>query len=371
MSSATLRILHITLASEHGGLSQYIYDISSAMRRQGHQVFVAGDRGTGHALFESAPFPYIEIPLKSGPIAFVKSMMTLRRFLRDHPVDVIHTHYRRATALGRRMQSRTSGGKRPPVLYTLHLSHIGVSGLRGWLTDFGDHVHAASEDARQWLVRDAHVPEPKITLIPHGIDVSRFPVADEHAKRSAKRALGLDPDARVAAFVGRFENPKNEAWLLDLAGATRAELPNLHLLLVGGGVNEPTLRDRIDAENLHDRVHLFGYRDPVQVYQATDLLLLPSAREGFSLVCAEAMCSGVPVLRTRTSGTAELIIEGVTGRSVPIDHDAFLDAAVVMLRDRDALSCMGLAAAKHLRDNFTFEKQVEQTIELYRRLSGT
>ena len=41
-------------------------------------------------------------------------------------------------------------------------------------------------------------------------------------------------------------------------------------------------------------------------------------REGFSLVCAEAMCTGLPVLRTRTAGTRELILEDQTGVSTPI-----------------------------------------------------
>ena len=86
-------------------------------------------------------------------------------------------------------------------------------------------------------------------------------------------------------------------------------------------------------------------------------------------MCAEAMSVGVPVLRTRTSGVAETVVENVTGRSVPIDHDAFLSAAVVMLSERDALARMGAAAARHVREHLTFDRQLAQTVELYRRLS--
>ena len=103
---------------------------------------------------------------------------------------------------------------------------------------------------------------------------------------------------------------------------------------------------------------------------ATDLLMLPSGREGFSLVCAEAMSVGVPVLRTRTSGVAETVVENVTGRSVPIDHDAFLNAAVVMLSDPDALARMGTAAARHVREHLTFDRQLAETVALYNRLAN-
>jgi glycosyltransferase involved in cell wall biosynthesis len=139
-------------------------------------------------------------------------------------------------------------------------------------------------------------------------------------------------------------------------------------LLVGEGPHESQLRQRIEREGLQDRVRMLPSCDPLQIYQAIDALLLPSGREGFSLVCAEAMSVGVPVLRTRTSGTSELIVEGVTGRSTPIDHDAFIAAAKDFLADGEALGRMGQAAAEHIRRSFTFDEQVERTIELYRHL---
>ncbi len=244
-----------------------------------------------------------------------------------------------------------------------------VMGFRRWFTDYGDHTHPASEDARRWLVEDQHVPPHKITVIPHGIEVSKFPFAHDQIRQAARRSLGIDPNGLVASYVGRFDYPKNEDWLLDLAGATRGQMPHLHILLVGGGPHEAALRDRVDAENLHDRVHILSYRDPLPIYQATDLLLLPSIREGFALACAEAMCVGVPVLRTRTSGTTETIIENVTGRSVPIDHDAFIEAAIVMLRDPEGLRRMGAAGSRHVRENLSFERQLSRTIALYRHLS--
>jgi glycogen(starch) synthase len=113
---------------------------------------------------------------------------------------------------------------------------------------------------------------------------------------------------------------------------------------------------------------LLGRRDPLPLYHAADALLLPSEREGFSLACAEGMCTGLAVLRTATSGTGELIVEGVTGRSTAINHDAFVDAAISFLSDKAALVRMGQAAAEHVRTNYTFARQVDQTVALYRRL---
>src|SRR6185503_2037344 len=116
--------------------------------------------------------------------------------------------------------------------------------------------------------------------------------------------------------------------------------------------------------------HLLGHRDPLPVYQAADAILLPSIREGFSLVCTEAMAVGTPALRTRTAGTQELIIEDVTGRSVEINHDRFVAAAVDFLsQDTATLRRMGATAAEHVRKNFTFDRQLDQTLALYRRVA--
>lgn len=356
-----LRILHLINRSDAGGLSRYVFDLCSAMHAQGHEVAVAGARGAWHRLFENAPWPWIDLPINRGPWDLLRSVRILRKYLKDHPVDVVHSHYRRTNFVGRWARSR-----RTPLLYTLHLSHMHLPRPRWLFDDFGDLVHAASSDAEHWLKSAAGISPGRITVIPHGIDPDRFPQRTAADRAVARAELGYSADDRIAAYVGRFDDPKNVDWLLDLAARDH----QTRFLLVGEGPHESGLRLRIENEHLQGRVSLLSSRDPLRVYQAIDALLLPSGREGFSLVCAEAMSVGVPVLRTRTSGAGELIVENVTGRSVDIDHDAFIAAAMEFLRDGEALDRMGIAAAGHIRGHFKFDHQVRRTIELYRRLSG-
>ena len=356
MPDAPLRILHLTRSADSGGLSRYLLDLCTRLHNLGHDVRVAGDEGPMQEEFDAAPFPYIRIPLMGGPISFLRCISALR----SQSPDLIHSHYRRATLLGRRLQLERS----PPLLYTVHLSHMSMNWWRRPLTDFGDHTHVAAEEARQWVIDEGRVAPDRVSLIPHGIDVKKFPQRTLAQRAAARAMLGLPPDACIAVFVGRFDYPKNEEWMLDVAAA----MPDLRVLLVGGGPNEAKLRDRIDRVGLRSRVWVFESRDPLPIYQAADALLLPSLREGFGLVCGEAMSVGVPVLRTRTSGSALQIVENVTGRSTPIDHDAFIAAAKDFLSDPAALLRMGQAAAIHVREHFPFERQLTETLDLYRRL---
>jgi glycosyltransferase involved in cell wall biosynthesis len=175
----------------------------------------------------------------------------------------------------------------------------------------------------------------------------------------------------VAAYVGRLDVPKNEDWLLDVAERSRESIPNLRVLVAGEGPHEGEFRRAIVQRGLEARVIALGERDdPLSVYQATDALLLPSQREGFSLATAEALSVGVPVCRTRTAGAAELIVENVTGRTTAIEREAFVAGAIEFLRDGEALARMSPAAAAHIRQHFTFERQLQRTIELYRWLAG-
>jgi len=366
MSEQALRILHLTLASDAGGLSRYITNLSLAMHKMGHQISVAGDLGAWQWLFDSMPFPYVHIPLKGGPLAFRKSVRIMREHVREHPPDLIHAHYRRGTLLARRLQKTVNA----PLLYTVHLSHISLRFPHNLFSDFGDHIHVASPEARDWVINDARVPAERVSLIPHGVDVERFAIPDEAARRAARESLGLSDKDRVALYVGRLDqfHPKHVEWLVEMAHLARDRIPNLKLLLVGEGPHEPELRAQIAQLSLADRVFLTGHREPLSAYQAANALLLPSAREGFSLVCAEAMSCGVPCLRTRTSGTRDLIVEDVTGRSTPIDHDVFVAAAIDFLADPDKLREMGLAGAKLVREKFRFDQQIHRTVELYRRL---
>jgi glycosyltransferase involved in cell wall biosynthesis len=362
MAPAPLRILHLTSGSDAGGVSRYLYDLCLAMHQAGHQVAVAGARGAWHELFQNAPWPWIDVPFAGGPVGLARVAKKLRGWLGQNRIDLLHTHYRRPTLVARRLQRQS----KLPILYTLHLSHIPLRFPWRWLTDFGDHVHAPSSEGRDWLMRHGRVERDRITVIAHGIEPAKFPLPTPAERQAARAALGLRPIDRAALFVGRLDVPKNEDWMLDLAAANT--VANLRVFIAGEGPHREQLRRRIQRNGLEHRVELLGHREPLPLYHAADALLLPSAREGFSYVCAEAMCAGLPVLRTRTSGTAELIVENVTGRSVPIEKSAFLAAARDFLSDQPALNRMGRSAAQHVREHFTFSTQLHQTLALYRRL---
>jgi glycosyltransferase involved in cell wall biosynthesis len=253
-----LSILHLTAASDAGGLSRYVLDICGAMHERGHRVAVAGGRGAWHERFADRSWPWIDLAMKGGPMGLLRAARQLEEYLQGHPVDLIHTHYRRPTLVARRVQKKIS----IPILYTLHQPRISVRGPRKWLSDFGDWAHVPSQDAARWLVETVGYRADRICLVPHGIDPARFPRRDEAAKIAARKKLDLPAEALVAAFVGRLDVPKNEDWMIDVAEA----VPGLIVLIAGDGPHAGRLRRRIGR--FDGRVRMLGECETLPVYQA-------------------------------------------------------------------------------------------------------
>ena len=222
------------------------------------------------------------------------------------------------------------------------------------------HHVTNAEATRQTLLRSAPWLRPeKITVIYNGVDSSAFDSAEP-----AQLALG--PDGISIGYVGSFEPPKG---LLDLVTAWKevaVKVPRAHLVLVGRGSLEPTLRAQLEGL---PRVVWAGYRTDVpSVIKALDLLVLPSYVEGAPNVVLEAMSAAKPVVATAVSGTPELVDHGTTGLLVPPYQPGQLAQAIINLAsDPAARARMGAAGRERVQTRFRVDSMVEQYDDLLTR----
>ena len=158
---------------------------------------------------------------------------------------------------------------------------------------------------------------PRVVVIPNGVDLERFRVPTAAERGRARERLRLDPEDRVALFVGHeFERKGLPQVLAALVHATTV------LLLVVGGTRAMVERAQQEAERLGvaDRVLLLGQQSDLSPYlAAADLFVLPSSYESSGLVFLEALASGVPVVATRVGIAPEVIEDGVNGWLVDRD----------------------------------------------------
>ncbi|WP_295720247.1 glycosyltransferase family 4 protein [Mucilaginibacter sp.] len=154
----------------------------------------------------------------------------------------------------------------------------------------------------------------QLSFAPHAIDNDRFGVQRTDESDKLRQSLGITAAETLILFAGKLEEKKSPQLLLD--AFLTLNMPNTHLLFVGNGNLEVSLKTNAGKKN---KVHFIDFYNqslmPV-AYQACDLFCLPSKGPGetWGLAVNEAMAAGKPVLVSDKCGCAvDLVVPGITG----------------------------------------------------------
>ena len=212
------------------------------------------------------------------------------------------------------------------------------SGILRWLTKRtlagADAVLTVSQAMRRAVIDGYGVAPARVDCIVNGIDTAVFQPRDRDGTRSF---LGIRPDARLVAYVGRMVETKGLRELLAAFAELAAGDPRVELALVGHGVMDAELRALAAASGLGERIHFPGGMEPSGVARwlaACNVLALPSWSEGYPNVLVEAIASGRPVVASDVGGAAEIVAPG-NGLLVPPRDAPALAAALAEALERD------------------------------------
>jgi glycosyltransferase involved in cell wall biosynthesis len=189
----------------------------------------------------------------------------------------------------------------------------------GWLTRrvlrTADHTITVSGDLLK-TARRLGAPVERSSAILNGCDTSIFHPADRAVARSF---LGLPSDAEAVVYVGRLDMAKGLGELIAAVAQLRDRRPRLHAWIVGDGPARQQLSQSIAEHRVEDRISFVPScsTDKVAAWMAaSDLITLPSYREGCPNVVVEALASGRPVVATNVGGIPELM-DDASGRLIP------------------------------------------------------
>lgn len=187
---------------------------------------------------------------------------------------------------------------------------------------------------------------------PHFVDNGAFGAAADglmSERRAIRAAWGIPDDAFVALFAGKFIPLKRPLDVLEAVGQLRDG--GVHAVFAGDGQLRGQLEAR--ARALAVSAHFAGFLNQSEMpraYAASDVLVLPSARETWGLVVNEAMASGRPVIVSNAAGcTPDLVVDGRTGHSLPVGDVMRLARYLrALAADHDRAGAMGAAARRHV-----------------------
>lgn len=258
-----------------------------------------------------------------APLADLRAFLVLWRHFRAERYQLVHTLTPKAGLLGM-LAARLAGV--PARLHTFQ-GEVWVTrrGALRWLLRNLDRLVAwlatdllvVSASEREFLIASGLIPAAKSQVLSHGsiagVDCERFK-PDATARAALRAELGIPADAPVFLFLGRLKRDKG---VLDLARAFAAlarEDEACHLLIVGPDEENLLPEIELSCAACRSRVHIAGLSAvPERYMNATDLLCLPSYREGFPVTVIEAAATGVPAIGARIYGMIDAIAEGETG----------------------------------------------------------
>jgi PEP-CTERM/exosortase A-associated glycosyltransferase len=217
----------------------------------------------------------------------------------------------------------------------------------------------------------------KVTVVPNAVDVNNFPFGGS-TDEALKRQLGLT-DATVIGFIGSFYAYEGLDVLLAALPQVLASMPEVRLLLVGGGPQEATLKAQIASLGIADKVVFAGRVPHAEVkhyYAVVDLLAYPRRSIRLTelvtpLKPLEAMAQGKLCIASDVGGHRELIRDGETGLLFRAGDAASLAQKVLStLADRSRWPAIQHAARRFVEAERTWPNSVARYAPVYARLTG-
>lgn len=221
------------------------------------------------------------------------------------------------------------------------------------------------------------IPESKLVVIPNAVDLAHFsPERRRDAALAAK--LGLD-GSTVLGFIGSFYEYEGLDLLIEALPKALAKVPNLKVLLVGGGPHEAELK-RLTAEAGLDNAIIFTGRVPFaeveRYYDLVDILVYPRRKSRLTdlvtpLKPIEAMAKERLVIASDCGGHREIVVHGKNGLMFKSDDASALAAEIVhAVNDRDTWPTIGKAAREYVLRERTWAASVNRYEPIYERLAS-
>ncbi|OJY60875.1 MAG: colanic acid biosynthesis glycosyltransferase WcaL [Sphingobium sp. 66-54] len=279
-------------------------------------------------------------------------------------IDHVHTHFStNATTVA--MFARRMGGA--PYSFTVHGPDELVPGEPARLS-LREKAHEAAfvvaitGYCRDRIAQEAPNDAGKIRIIPCGIDMDDFPFDP------------MPPESARIVCIGRLCANKGQTHIPPAVAAVAAEFPELVVELIGGGEDEPAIREAIARHGVERQVVLHGWGSNAYVreqLEAGRAMLLPSYAEGLPIGIMEALAIGRPVLTTRIAGIPELVDEGCGWIFEPGDEAAITEALRGIMRaSRDERAAMGAEGRRRVEERHDRRKSAGALLAAFIAMSG-
>ncbi|MEV6907129.1 glycosyltransferase family 4 protein [Amycolatopsis sp. NPDC051071] len=359
-----------------GGIQNYLNSLATRLPADDLVVYAPSwESSTGsHGEFDAAaPFEVVRHPT-SLMLPTPDVLKRAKEIMRARDCEAVW--FGAAAPLALLGHSLRSAGARR-VLASTHGHEVGWSmlpGSRQALRRIGDTVDVVTYVSKYTRSRfsAAFGPMAGLEMLPCGVDTALYR-PDAAAGKEIRDRHGLG-DRPTIVCVSRLVPRKGQDMLIKILPELRRRIPDVALLLVGGGPYRKTLAGLVDALGVEDNVVITGsvpWKELPAHYNAGDVFAMPARTrgkgldvEGLGIVYLEASATGLPAVAGNSGGAPETVLDEVTGHVVDgRDEQQLRETLAALLADPVRARRMGAAGREWVGENWRWDTMAS-------RLSG-
>lgn len=368
------------LPPEYSGAAAQAFLLAGRLRARGHRIEFATQSWSGQRRdYDVQGFPVTALPMQlSARHQEFSVWRSLARHLwqRRHQLDILHGHgaYYTQSILGPfgRLLGKPTLVKASMSQNDLSsLSHSTIAPVHRRFLRLVDAYVAISAELKVEFA-DKGLPTEHVWHIPNGVDTEFFQPVESKRRQQLAAQLELPTERSIALFVGVFDERKRIGWLVEQWIATEGFGTGRHLVAVG-----PTSRDNRDkalkaelrqgAEQRPDLVTIRDFTPAIRdYYQASQVLVFPSSKEGLPNTVLEAMACGLPCVVARAHGSRELVKDSINGATFAVDDVDGLARALDSISDAETE--LGANSRNIVLEQFGIEAIADRYEALYEQL---
>lgn len=353
-----MNVLLLYKNSGQGGLTTNTRDLYQGLKAQGICVVAAGSEGIGSdTILKEVEKHTVEFKSKN----FIRIYRQIAALVREYDIDIIHAQ-NRVPALYAAVYCWFH--RKVKYLWVNHLVPIPAGWRHRIMTRYGYCAVADSVAGEEFLVKALRIPENNVRRILLGVDLTRFSPVPKEDQVRLKAELGLSGE-KVIFLYGRLHPAKGHLFLLDALAQIKTKVP---YKLVFPGVDDDFRKELQVYGREHameDQMVFPGFVDGRSYLSISDLVVLPSKQESFSIACVEAYAMGVPVIRTRTGG-----YEDAKDFCFGVDYGNTRELAdlLQLFFDGDSMFQERATYAREHVERFSLERMIREYVELYEEM---
>lgn len=371
----------------HGGLARHVQDLSEALVRRNHQVYVI-TQGSAD-IPEDQSINGVKV-LRTDSVSisgnnFVDNILHLNFQLIDKAIqlyndvgdlDIIHGHDWLVFWASKVFKHSLT----KPLIYTIHATEFGrnqgiynnmqryINDLEWYATFEAWKVIVCSQFMNYEVRNLFQLPEDKVVAIPNGVNEENYQ-CDYSTHFKEKYA---SPYEDIVFYVGRIVREKGVQVLIQSVSQILSTNPSTKFIIAGKGPYLDNLRSQAKSLGVEDRVYFTGFisdQERNMLYQAADVAVFPSLYEPFGIVALEAMVTRTPVVVSNVGGLAEFVKDKENGLIFnSSDSHHLAEKIAYLLNNKKEAAKIAETGYRMVKEKFTWDEIAEKTEQVYKNV---